>query len=199
MPRPFLVHRLARDASGVAAIEFAMIAPVLLALIMGIFDIGQMAYAKSVLHGAVQEAARSASLESGNTTAADARVRTAVLPVLPKATFVSERSSYFDFADVGRPEGWNDANDNDTCDNSESFTDENGNGEWDADIGQSGNGGANDVVVYTVTVQYVPVFGIPGTTNRFGSRTLSASAIAKNQPFADQDNYGSTAGTCNDP
>ncbi|MDG2005539.1 MAG: TadE/TadG family type IV pilus assembly protein [Novosphingobium sp.] len=190
---------LGSDDDGTAAVEFAMIAPVLLGMLMGTFDIGQMAYAKSVLHGAVQEAARSASLETANTSAADARVIASVSPVLPNATFASERSSYFDFADIGRPEQWNDSNDNDTCDNDENFSDENGNGEWDSDIGTNGNGGAGDVVVYSVTVEYVPVFGIPGTTNRYGKRTLTASAIAKNQPFADQDDYGSDAGTCSDP
>lgn len=187
--------RFCRDSNGAAAVEFALVAPVMLGLVMGIFDIGQMAYAKSVLNGAVQEAARSSSLESGDPSAADRKVKQAVLPVLPKATFKTKRVSYYDFTDVGRPEKWNDSNGDGICDNSETYTDENRNGEWDKDIGKSGNGGADDVVVYTVTVEYEPVFAIPGTTNR-GKRTLTASALEKNQPFANQKNYGSDAGVC---
>src|SRR5690606_19246497 len=129
---------------------------------------------------------RSSSLETADISKADARVMSAVKPVLPGATFSSTRKSYFDFSDIDRAEKWNDANANGACDNEEAFTDENRNGSWDQEVGADGNGGAGDVVLYTVTVEYKPVFGIPGTTNRFGTRRLTASAIAKNQPFADQ-------------
>lgn len=190
---------LDRDIEGAAAVEFALVAPVLLAMLMGIFDIGQMAYGKSVLNGAVQEAARSASLETGDTSTADARVKSAVLPVLPGATFTTERSSYFDFSDIGRAEKWNDSNGDGTCNDDETFTDENHSGDWDEDVGVNGKGGSGDVVIYTVTVEYDPVFGIPGTTNSHGKRRMTASAVAKNQPFANQDGYGSDVGLCGNP
>ena len=52
------------------------------------------------------------------------------------------------------------------------YVDENGNGSWDADIGKSGNGGANDVVMYTVSVEYDPLFPNPFVDNGTGTRTL---------------------------
>ncbi|SFF94533.1 TadE-like protein [Novosphingobium sp. CF614] len=192
-----VLKRCRDDRAGVTAVEFALAAPVLIVLLMGIFDIGHMTYVTAALHGAVQRVARSGTLESVNTTSEDAFVATVVQQAAPGATVSTSRKSYFDFANIARPEAWNDNNSNGTCDNSEAYTDENENGRWDADVGESGNGGANDVVLYTVTVTYKPLFPVPGLTNRDNTRTLQASAVKKNQPFALQDSPGSEAGNCN--
>ena len=146
--------------------------------------------------GAVQKAGRDSSLETGDTTVADEKVREQVEPVLPDVEISSERVSYFDFTDIGRAEAWNDANGDGSCDNGEAYTDENRNGDWDADIGANGNGGADDVVVYTVNATYTPVFRIPLLPHQWNERTLSSSTVRKNQPFADQAEYGSAAGVC---
>lgn len=173
-------------------VEFALVAPVFLLLLMGTFEIGHMAYANAVLNGAVEEAARSATLETNDTSEADGKVEDIIRKVVPDAEFASTRKSYFDFKDLDRPEQWNDANRNGECDNDENFVDENGNGEWDDDIGLGGNGGAGDVVLYTVTVAYQPIFPIPFV----GEQKLTATAVKKNQPFANQDGYGNDAGVC---
>ena len=190
------IRQLARDERGVSATEFALIAPVFLTLLMGIFDAGQEAYGFSVLNGAVQKAARDSSLEITDIGFADAMVERQVAPILPGATFKSTRTSYNDYKDIGRPEKWNDANNNGTCDAGESYVDENGSGDWDSDIGKEGNGGADDVVVYQMTVDYEPTFKVPFMPSHWTKRSLTASAIKKNQPFANQVGYGSTAGTC---
>ncbi len=188
--------RLAAASEGVSTLEFALIAPVFLTLLIGMFDVGQMVYAKSVLSGAVQQAARVSSLETGNTTAADNMVRRIVAPVLPTNTIISTRASYYDFADIGRKERWNDINNNGSCDNGESYVDENRSGSWEADIGLSGNGGAGDVVLYTVTANYTPTFKVPFMPGMWNQRSLRATAVRKNQPYADQTRYGATSGTC---
>ncbi|KHK92036.1 pilus assembly protein TadE [Novosphingobium malaysiense] len=184
------------DSRGVTIIEFAMAAPVLIVLLLGIFDLSHMAYVSAALHGAVQRAARDSAIESADTATQDAYIEKLVRQAAPGATVTTQRKSYYDFADIERPEAWNDKNNNGVCDNSESYTDENKNGQWDADVGKSGNGGANDVVVYTVTVTYEPMFPIPGLYGSSDKRTLSASAVRKNQPFALQGSRGSAAGTC---
>ena len=176
--------------------EFALVAPVFLTMVIGMFDIGQMAYAKSVLSGAVQHAARESSLETGDTARADQIVRDMVGPLLPSTAIISTRVSYYDFADIGRKERWNDLNNNGTCDNSESYVDENRSGSWEADIGTSGNGGAGDVVLYTVTASYTPMFRIPFVPGPWNQRNLQSTAVRKNQPFADQTRYGASSGTC---
>jgi hypothetical protein len=187
---------LANNIDGAVLIEFAIVAPVFLLMVIGMLDLGQMAYAKSVLEGAVQKAARDSALETASTLQADNTVKAIVGPVLPGAEFVTSRQSYFDFIDIDRPERWNDANNNGTCDNNESYVDENSNGSWNEDIGLNGNGGASDVIVYTVNVNYTPVFKIPFMPEKWDERTLTASVVRKNQPFAQQQAYGSTAGIC---
>jgi hypothetical protein len=193
----------ARSDAGSAVTEFGLIAPVFFLLMMGIYDVTHMVYARSVFNGAVERAAREASLETGDTTAADELVEDTIRPVLPDVSLASERKSYFDFADIGRPEQFTDIGDEDgnglgdgICNFSEPYVDENSSGSWDADVGRSGNGGAGDVVIYTVTATYSPVFKIPFMPESWASREMTAVAVKKNQPFADQQAYSSNAGTC---
>lgn len=187
---------LAAERSGVAALEFALVAPVFLVLLMGMLNIGQVAYGTSVLNGAVQQAARDSTLEGANTEQADAIVRNLVSPVLPGASYTSRRTNYYDFVDIGRAERFNDQNGNGDCDSGESYIDENRSGDWEREIGRAGNGGASDVVVYTVEVEFQPVFRVPLMPEQWGRKVLTASAIKKNQPFADQEEYGNTSGVC---
>lgn len=183
-----VTRRLAADTAGAAVVEFALVAPVFLLLIFGVLEIGHAIYVDAVLHGAVQGAGRSSGLESGHNSQVDIdlSVAEAVRAVVPDATIEFDRSNYQNFADIGRPEDFSDLNRNGQHDDNECFSDENGNGDWDADVGQSGQGSANDVVVYTVDVSYdsfVPVieaFGLPA-----GHR-LRASTTLRNQPFSTQ-------------
>jgi len=190
------LRTLHSDESGTSVMEFGLMVTVFIGMLLGLFDLGQLAYTQAVLNGAVQEAARTSSLEAGDIDDADAMVADMVSVVAPGAEFETKRTRYASFADIGRPERWNDADGDGTCADGESYTDENGNGQWDADIGTAGNGGAEDVVLYSVTVTYEPLFPNPFYVGGTSDRTLKASAIKKNQPFADQAEYGSDAGTC---
>lgn len=196
MIRLTLPAGLRRDEKGVTVVEFALIAPTFLLMLMGTLDMGHMVYSQSVLNGAVQSAARDASLEGGDTDAADALVLARVEGIMPGVELDTSRRSYFDFADIDRAEQWNDADNNGLCNDGEAYTDENGNGQWDDEIGVNGNGGANDVVIYTVRATYEPLFTIPFLPEEWETRTLESTAIKKNQPFAAQSSYLSTAGTC---
>lgn len=196
MKRRIPLGHLAYASDGAALIEFAIIAPVFMMLVIGSLDIGQMAYGRAVLAGAVQKAARDSSLETASTEQADNLMKEIVTPVLPGAEITTTRTSYYDFIDIGRPERWNDGNNNGDCDNNESFVDENNDGIWNEDIGVDGNGGASDVILYTATVRYTPVFKIPFMPEKWSERTLTASAVRKNQPFALQQALGTNSGIC---
>lgn len=188
---------LIRNSDGATIVEFAIVLPLFLVFLIGIMDVGQMVYGKSVLTGAVHRAARASATETRNIKLADDSVLDAIRPVLPGVTIETKRTSYYDFADVGRSEKWNDANANSRCDNNEVYTDENRNGQWDEDIGKANDAGnANDVVVYSVTARFNPVFKVPFAPERWSQRTLTATAVVKNQPFGNQTDYGSTAGSC---
>ncbi|MCP5397197.1 MAG: pilus assembly protein [Sphingomonadaceae bacterium] len=191
-----ILNSIARCRDGVSAVEFAVIAPTFMIMLMGVLDIGHMIYGQSVLNGAVEAAARNASLETADTSAADAQVLNMVGSVLPNASINSTRKSYFDFADIGRAEPWNDEDGNGNCNDGEIYTDQNANGQWDADVGVAGNGGANDVVIYTVEATYEPVFRIPFMPESWETRTLSSSTVRKNQPFGAQADMSDEAASC---
>ena len=176
--------------------EFGLIAPVFFTLLFGMYDITHMVYARSVLVGAVEQAARTSALESGDIDEADALVLASLNPVVPGVKLASKRESYFDFNDINRPEQFNDLNDNGTCDDGEQYIDENRSGDWNANIGVSGNGGANDVVIYTVTATYEPLFKIPFVPATWNQRSMTSSTVKKNQPFGNQTGYADTPGTC---
>ena len=53
-----ILRHVRRDARGVAAVEFALVAPALLMTIMGIFDLGYNIYAATMVHGAINQAAQ---------------------------------------------------------------------------------------------------------------------------------------------
>lgn len=190
------LRSLPADSRGTSVMEFGLMITVFVGMLLGLFDLGQLAYTQAVLNGAVQEAARTSSLEAGDIDDADAMVEDIVSVVAPGAEFETKRTRYASFDDIGRPERWNDADGDGTCADGETYTDENGNGTWDPDIGTAGNGGAEDVILYSVTVTYEPLFPNPFYPNGTAERSLTSSAIKKNQPFADQSEYGSDAGTC---
>lgn len=191
-----LRRTLGPDQRGATIIEFAIAGPVLILLLLGIYDLGHTAYLQAMLSGAAQQAARDNTLEGADTTKADAFVESIVKNIAPGADVKGKRSSYYDFADIKRPESWQDKNANGKCDKSENYVDENGNGQWDSDIGSDGNGGGNDVVLYTVTVKYTPVFINPFISGSGAQRTLTTSVVKKNQPFERQDKYATKTRTC---
>lgn len=188
---------LTDDESGAVAMEFGLVAIVFITMLLGMLDIGQASYAKAVLNGAAQEVARASSLETRNTADADAKIEKLVKRIAPNAKVTPKRVSYFDFADIKRAEKWTDEDSDGICNNDENFVDENGNGNWDADIGVEGNGKAGDVVIYTLSVTYKPLFAIPFYDSSDSKRTLSTTIVKKNQPFQRQDGYENTIGVCN--
>ena len=150
-----LLRRLKDDSSGVTLVEFAFVGPVLILMVMGIFDMAHTQYTSALVNGAMQKAARDLTLENAGSRqeTVDARVRAQILTVTPAASQVTfERLSHFDFTDVGEPEEFSDDNNDGVCNNGEVFADANGNGQWDPDRGRDGIGGARDAVLYTATV-----------------------------------------------
>lgn len=193
MIRPFLRY-LAADARGAAVVEFAIIVPVLAMLLLGSIEFGLNVYMRAVLEGAMQQAARNATLQTAQTSQStiDTFVRDRVRGVLPNASVAFVRENYYTFSSVGRPEDFTDSNSNGAYDATECFQDANANNTWDADGGRSGNGGANDVVEYTATVTYPSL--IPGGAAIGLSPTTSirATTILRNQPFATQTSWATT-------
>ena len=67
------------------------------------------------------------------------------------------------------------------------YQDLNGNGQWDADRGETGFGGARDAISLTATARYNRLFPMNGLLGLPSTVTISASTVLRNQPFDDQD------------
>lgn len=178
---------LRRDSRGVTVVEFAMVAPVMILLIMGLGELMYTIYAQSVLSGAVQKAARDSAIQGGSDRVLDidSRVMEQVHAVAPLATHVSSRASYHNFASV-RPERFTDGNNNGVRDAGECFDDINNNGRWDIDPGIANQGGASDVTRYRIRVTYPRPFPMAQMLGWEKNATMTAETLIKNQPYATQ-------------
>lgn len=186
-----LPRRLARDRRGATIVEFAMVLPVMLTLIMGLGELTYQGYVQSVLTGAVQKAGRDSTIQgaAGQTDQIDAAVMRQVTQVASDATFDSKRSNYASFSSVA-PEPFTDTAGTGVFDASKDcFTDLNGNSSWDVDPSTSGQGGANDVTVYTIHIFYRRLFPVAALIGMSPSAKLTSTTVLKNQPWAAQNAY----------
>jgi Flp pilus assembly pilin Flp len=193
-----LCHRLWGDQNGATLVEFGFVAPVLIVLVMGIFDMAHTQYTNAMINGALQKAGRDLTLEGAGIqeAAIDALVRQQVMAVAPRtATVTFEKLSHMDFRDIGESEEFDDINNDGICNNGELFVDANRNGQWDANRGRAGIGGARDAVVYTAVVTYPRLFPMFGLVGMPDTVTLRASTVLRNQPFDEQDR-STTTGNC---
>mgnify|MGYP000017651926 CR=1 FL=1 len=186
---------LAQDRRGATIVEFALVCPVLLLMLLGLFDMGYNYYVQSQLQGAVQQAARNSGIEGGQTDTIDARVTQAVREIAPHAEVEFSRRSYASFSDVSQPEDFSDINEDGRCNDGEPFEDANANGTWDEDRGKVGVGGARDAVLYVVTVTYARQFAGASFVGLSDEVVTQATTVLRNQPYGEQE-VSELIGTC---
>lgn len=181
------LNALLRDNRGAAIIEFAIVSPVFLIVIMGFGELSYQAYVRAVLTGAMQKAGRDSTIQGAGARSdeLDQKVIAMVRTVAKNGTFSWTRKNYAQFGNIA-PEAFIDANANGIRDPGECFSDINANGIWDADPGKSGQGGAGDVAVYSVTVTYPRLFPVGAWLGWSGNQSLTATTTLKNQPYASQ-------------
>lgn len=187
----FASRHLAGDDRGIAAVEFAIIAPVLIVMICGFMEYAHVASARTTLEAATMRAARAVAASDcpSERQALMLSVITngmASVPRVPGTNIqVTTKAYSSQFSDVGEPEPFADANGNGRWDAGESYTDTNGNSQYDTDMGTTGSiGGAGQVVSYTASIQVASLFGFInyryGTNNAY---TLEASTVIRNEPI----------------
>ncbi|MES2451217.1 MAG: TadE/TadG family type IV pilus assembly protein [Pseudomonadota bacterium] len=194
------------NTRGAAAIEFALVAPVMALLLLGGFDTAHSLYVRAALQGIVQKIARDSALASGIESerqaalaTLDNRVRDGVRAIANNATIDIKRRYYrtFSSAAAAQAEAWTDTNENGICDDGEPYQDDNNNNVWDPDGGNAGQGGAKDRTVYTVTMTYPRFFPLYKMIGGSNTTKISASTVLQNQPYGDQGSYGpSTVKNC---
>ena len=194
-----VLRHLRQDREGATLVEFAIVGPVLIRMLMGLFDIAHTQYTSAVLYGAMQKAARDYTLESAGTSATviDGRVQDQIRAVMPNgATITFTKTAFDDFKDVNEPEAYTDLNNNGTCNAGEPYEDANNNSVWDVYRGSNGLGTARDVLLYTTNVSYprmFPMFGLAGLPTTV---TLSATTVLRRQPFDQGSNQTPAVRNC---
>ncbi len=206
------LKKLLRNQSGVSATEFGLIAPVLVLMIMGTYDIGHQIYLRAMLNGALQEVGRDSSLTGASNAdqlgEVDLKLKALVSEVLPNANkycegdpgdvplkpwICTQRRYYKTFSTAASAaaeqliEVEEDANGR--CDTGDSFMDANHNGVWDADGGDAGQGGAKDVVIIKVTIKYERLFPAAGFIGYGNNVALVSDSVIANQPYGQQLKY----------
>jgi hypothetical protein len=186
------IRTLGRDSHGAYMIELALMMPMFLLFVIGTFDIGLQMYIRSVLRGAVSEAARMNTITASSnvTQAADQLVRDRMMDVAPFGTLTFTRSNFLSFSGVGTAERFDDKNNNGILDTGDCFKDENENGRWDANRSRSGQGGADDIVEYKVTLTYDKLFPLYNFIGGSNIATVNATSVLRNQPYGFQRSEG---------
>lgn len=178
-----------RANDGVTAVEFALISPVLVLLVMGILEISLMLFAQTVMEGAAYTASRVGKTGYISTNATREETIIEMLnqrmrPLFNPANISFDTLTYNQFDQIGQAEPFVDVNGNGIRDDDENYSDVNGNGQYDDDMGASGVGSTSQIVVYVIEYAWpvtTPIMrewiGEDGTLN------LSSRTIIQNEPF----------------
>ena len=167
------------DNSGASIVEFAMVAPILLLVLVAIFDISFNVYVDSVLQGTMQKAGRNSTVEGADYSKIDAKLTEQVRKLVPSGAITFDRKAYTNFSDVAKPEEFIDENGDGICNDGEVFEDTNNNKLYDTDRALSDTGGADDAV----NVEYERMFPLANYIGVDPTRTATAATILRNQPF----------------
>lgn len=159
----------ARESDGASAVEFALVFPLAFFLIAASFELGMLMFNQAAIESAVREAARYGMTGQGTETERTAKI----LAIVDKYTYGLVDPSdikittevYPDFASVDDPEPFVDSPPlNGKRDSGESFTDLDGDGVYDEDIGDAGVGAMSQIVQYTISYDW-QMMVLPFITN----------------------------------
>lgn len=192
MPAIHLAKRALRDQRGTAILEFALIAPVMLLLILGVFEFGYVASARSTLESATLRAARAASASEcpAKRFAAMSAIITRQMAGIssgdgnPPVITVKDYGS--EFGNVRPPEPYTDDKPkNSKWDVGENYTDLDGSNSYTPDLGTTGSlGDAGEVVTYVASYNVRSL--VPFIAERFNggssSYPIRASTAVRNEP-----------------
>lgn len=173
-----------RDTRGATIVEFAMIVPVLVGLLLSILEVGYQGYVTAMVQGALSKASRQVTV--GNRTAADvdATIKSEVQSVVPAKYVTVATRRYYNFSNVGKPEKiTSDTDPKGVYNLGDCFEDANNNGTYDSTPGDNGVGSADDIVYYTVNVIYPNLTPVGALLSWGPTRAVSASTVIRNQPF----------------
>lgn len=179
-----------RSEDGASALEFAMIAPIVLLFTVGVIEISLMMLTQNIMESATFVASRlgKTGYIEANMSREDTikkALEDSADGLLDPGRVHIDKLSYDEFGDIGMPEPFVDANGNGDRDNGENYTDINGNSKYDKDMGAASAGGAGEIVVYVVTYAWKVTTPIMNAIlgDEHGEYKLTARTVVKNEPF----------------
>jgi Flp pilus assembly protein TadG len=191
---PARIRRLGRDQRGMNIVEFAFVLTPLLTVLLVIIDFGYRMYLEVVVEGTLNKAARQATVGGVATNDIDTYVRNQLVQFSKNATITIDKQSYYQFSGVGKPEKiLTDTAPLGVYNKGDCFEDSKPNGVYDSNQGTSGLGGSDDIVYYSVKVDFprlVPLGKFLGFSN---TETVQAKTVLRNQPYGAQ---GTPAKVC---
>ncbi|MEP2102346.1 MAG: TadE family protein [Parasphingorhabdus sp.] len=177
-----------KDEEGATLMEFGLVVGPLMMILLGVTDLGYQGYLDTLAKSKLHEISRQASTGALTVTQIEQKVEEELKPLLLKGVepkvFVK---SYFDFTSIGKPEKLlTDDNGDGNLDPGDCYLDGNRNGEFDVNFGNSGTGGPDDIVSYTIEIESPRLFPL---AKMFGwsetMKTTNTTAV-RNQPYGDQ-------------
>ena len=191
-----IFDKFRRDISGAAGVEFALTGPLFILTILGTMEIGMVLSTEALMEGAVRDAAR-----FGVTGQNEAERLAIIQDIIADRTIGLVDTDeaeidvliYGSFDVIGAPEPFVDGPPfNGVYDVGESYTDINGNSQWDPDQGLASAGQSGEVVLYRVTYDAPSLTGflnhlIGGDDNVI---QLVASIAVRNEPYDLEDGDG---------
>ncbi|HEX7872932.1 MAG TPA: TadE/TadG family type IV pilus assembly protein [Sphingobium sp.] len=197
---PSALRRISQDRRGASLPEFGLICIPLFTLLLGGMDMGYQLYVRAVMQGALQNASRLTTVLTDSTLSNDTTIETAlkaeIEKIAPKgATVTVTKGSFYQFSAINQMEPLTkDINGNGVLDAPNSsgqkdcWLDVDDDGTRNVVVnGKTGIGGADDLVKYSATVSYKRLLPIYRFVNMSDTATMSASIMARRQPYRDQD------------
>ena len=175
-----------REQRGSAAVQFALILPLLLLLIIGSFEYAIVMFVSGTIESAVLAASRfgATGAEEGGGSRLD-RIRAMIsektLGLVNGSNAKIDTYVFPDFGSIVAPEPFTDKDGDGTWDPGEPFVDLNGNATRDAGGGTPGAGADCQIVLYVVTYQTRSITGLLRAI--MGTVTHHASVAVRNEPF----------------
>jgi hypothetical protein len=200
------VSTLFKDRRGIVALEFAVLAPIVILFFTGVWALINIQLGGVALEGGIAAASRQAIIGPSNVTGTrEDMIREVVARyVCPRATgdgtvcywdesllsgngdgvdpLIIDMRAYIDPRNIGQPEPFTDLDNDGVLDPGEPWTDSNGNGSYDTDMGHASAGGAGDYVVFEVTmaqpVVHPLLIPVLGRSHRH-----AAKVVIRNEPW----------------
>lgn len=191
-PRSLRALPGARD--GATVVEFALVLLPFLTLGMGALDIGYQVYLGALTNGAMERAARKATVGKVTKDQVASVIRSEVRTILPSGSQNDPGAvtvtplSYTNFASVGKGERITaDTAPVGQYNSTDCYEDRNNNGRYDATFGGGDDmGTADDVMYYDVLVKVPRLFPLMAALGLGPNTIVDARTLIRNQPYGDQ-------------